>query len=154
MWPSERHRPTRAPRRWVCGLGVGARLGWSVSRDSGIVPPVVWEPLPGCRSRCGGLGALLAGGPDAVAPLVACDLGELLFTATERVHRRIHTCHRRVVSSGLTLGRSGIPSRRGRAPVASPGPGALLGAGPSANRLRSWVGGWAADGWVWVSPGG
>src|SRR4029453_5633996 len=84
MWPWERQRPTRAPSRWVWGLGVGAWLGWSGSRDSGIVPPVVWESLPGRRSGCGGLGALLAAVQLRLFPLRACDLGEPLFPATER----------------------------------------------------------------------
>src|SRR4029453_14631218 len=40
-WPSERHRPTRAPRRRISGPGAGALSGcWQGSLDSGIVPPI------------------------------------------------------------------------------------------------------------------
>jgi hypothetical protein len=106
-----------------------------VSRGSGIVPPTVVEPSPGRRSLRGGLRALLVAVQLRFFAFGACDLGELLFTATGRGAALDPYRDRRMVCSGFQPGRSGIHY------VASgsdrrPRPGALLAAGTSADRLR------------------
>src|SRR5512132_1845263 len=136
MWPSVRQRPTRAPSRWIAGPRVGARLGWWVSRGSGgIVPPTVAEPSPGRRSLRGGLRALLVAVRLRFFAFGACDLGELLFTATGRgaaLDPYLRPADGLLGFSPWSVRIHYVASGSDRRPR----PGALLAAGTSANRLR------------------